>query len=91
MSTYDALPNDYKTHIGRIHDFDVRDMDKIEFLKAMLSYKTLNKAQRAVRGKETEKNKEALKKYNSRNRGSRSKELDTINKLPEHPGFGDEK
>jgi hypothetical protein len=67
-ATYDALPQDYKTHIDGQYEVDFRDMDEVEFLEAMISYETIDKNRRALRDKEKEKKKESSKK--SRKRGA---------------------
>ena len=54
-ATFDALPKEYKTHIDGQFEVDFRDMDEIDFLDAMLSYETVDKARRAQNGKEKEK------------------------------------
>jgi hypothetical protein len=54
---------------------DFRDMDEIEFLDAMLSYKTIDKARRAKANKEKEKKKDqSSKKTNTRKRGDDGEE-----------------
>lgn len=67
-TTYDSLPKDYKTHIDGQCEIDFRDMDKIEFLEAILSFETINKGRRALR--EKDKKKDSSKKYNYRKRGT---------------------
>ena len=54
---FDALPPDYKTRITRQLEEDFRSMDNIEFLKVMLSYETIDKAHRAERNSDKEKDK----------------------------------
>ena len=69
-ATFNALPGEYRTHIDGQFEVNFRDMDEIEFLNAMLSYETINKARRAKANKEKEKKKEsALKKSTPRKRG----------------------
>ena len=54
-ATYDALPPDYRTHINSQYELNFRDMEEIDFLEAMLSYESIDQAQRAQQTKEEEK------------------------------------
>ena len=68
VATFDALPQEYKTHIDGQYEVDFRDMDEIDFLDAMLSYETIDKARRAKLDKEKKKAKEANLKKTSNSR-----------------------
>ena len=57
-ATFDALPLEYKTHINGQYKVDFRDMDKVDFLDAMLSYKTIDTTRRAKANKEKERKKD---------------------------------
>ena len=46
-ATFDALPEEYRTHITGQFEENFRSMDDIEFLEAMLSHETIDKARRA--------------------------------------------
>jgi hypothetical protein len=63
---YDALPQEYKTHIEGQYDTDFRDMDEIEFLKAMLSFEAIDKGRLAQRELDKQKKKETSKKSRKR-------------------------
>ena len=54
---FDALPEEYRTHITGQFEEDFRSMDDIEFLEAMLSHETIDKARRAKRTSDKEKDK----------------------------------
>ena len=64
------------THIEGQFEVDFRDMDKIDFLNAMLSYKTIDMARRAKTNKEKERKKELSSKKNiSKKRGDDVEDL----------------
>ena len=74
-ATYDALPQEYKTHIEGQYDTDFRDMDEIEFLEAMLSYEAIDKGRLAQREADKQKKKETSKK-SSKKRTSETDDAD---------------
>ena len=64
-ATYDALPQDYKTHINSQYESDWQDMDDNDFLDAMLSYKLMDNTQRLKKAQKEKKRKEWTSKKSS--------------------------
>ena len=64
-ATYDALPQDYKTHINSQYEFDWQDMDDNDFLDAMLSYELIESTQRFKQTLKEKKRKEWTSKKSS--------------------------
>ena len=66
-ATFDELPKEYKTHtIGQFEE-GFLSMDEIEFLEAMLSHETIDKACKAKRSSDKEKDKKKSKDLAGKN------------------------
>ena len=64
-ATYDALPLDYRRHIKSYYKLDFLDMEKVDFVKSMLSYEFMDNIQRAKQIQKEKRKRESTPKRSS--------------------------